>query len=437
MKRVIITSLLFCASLSAQEITLTLEESLALGLKNSKELQIASSQILKSEAIVSEISSSMLPKLSLNASYTKLSDVNPFQVTLPSLPQPITIQESILDNYNLSAKIEQPLFTGFRLSSLKSAAELNNKAESIKYERERITKADNIQQVFWKLYTTQQISKLVEENLSALNSHLKSTTSLLENGLVTKNDLLKLKVEVANIELKLVDAQNNVLLTMALFNKTLGLPLSTKTNIIGVELESDDFDPSFEELSNRALQDRQEIKSTKFQIAALEQKENAASSGWYPQLFAFGDFYYNNPNQRFLPLENEFNDSWDVGLGLKWEVWNWGGTSAKVEQAKQDYLQAENSFALLKENIELDVYNNYLNLQRAIKKIELSKLQVESAEENYRITKQKYYQQLATSTDLIDAETSLLNAKTTQITSKVEYKIGLSALNTAIGTEIK
>jgi len=85
----------------------------------------------------------------------------------------------------------------------------------------------------------------------------------------------------------------------------------------------------------------------------------------------------------------------------------------------------------------MDVYNNFLNLQRAIKKIDLSDLQVESADENYRITKQKYYQQLATSTDLIDAKASLLNAKTTLITSKVEYRVGVSALNRAIGKETK
>ena len=87
----------------------------------------------------------------------------------------------------------------------------------------------------------------------------------------------------------------------------------------------------------------------------------------------------------------------------------------------------------MKENIQLEVYNNYLNLKKTSKKIELSELQVESAEENYRITKEKYYQQLATSTELIDAETALLNANISLITSKVEYKIGLSELNRSTG----
>lgn len=435
MKKLVITLIYICSVSAAQELTLTLKQSLELGLKNSKELQIANSNILKAAATVSEISSSMLPKFSLNGRYSRLSDVHPFQIDLPILPQPITIQESILDNYNLSATIEQPLFTGFKLSSLKSAAKLNKQAESIKYEKERINKTDNIIQAFWKFYTIQQIRKLVEENLAALNSHLKNTNSYLENGLVTKNDYLKLKVEVANTELKLVDANNNEKLTRAFFNKELGLPLNNQTDIKVDELSNDSFKIDYQELLKEAKNNRQEIRSVKLQINALEEKENAAMSDWYPQLFAFGNFYYSNPNQRFMPLENKFNDSWDIGVALKWNVWNWGGTSAKVEQAKQDYYQAEESFNILKENIEFDVYNNYLNIQKALKKIELSKLQVESAEENYRITKQKYSQQLATSTDLIDADTALLNAKTTLVTSKIEYKIGLSSLNKAIGRD--
>jgi len=181
------------------------------------------------------------------------------------------------------------------------------------------------------------------------------------------------------------------------------------------------------------MNNRAEIKSTSLRIKALEKKRQASQSDFYPQLFAFGNYYYSKPNQRYLPVENKFNDSWDVGVALKWNLWNWGGTSSRVEQAEQDLIQAKESLSLLKEGIELDVYNNYLKLQSAIEKINLSKMQIKSAEENYRITKEKYKQQLATSTDLIDAEASLLKAKTTYENSKAEYLIRKAELEKAVG----
>ena len=436
MKKIIFIIIFAFSLTNAQEVTLTLEQSFEIGLSGSKELSIANSQIIKADASVSEISSLMLPKLSLNASYAKLSDVPPFQVTLPSLPNPITIQESIMDNYTLNAKIEQPLFTGFRLSSLKSAAKINKLAVEIDYEKETINKQDDIQKAFWNYYTSLQIVDIIIENLNALNFHLKNTNTYLENGLATKNDFLKLKVEVTSTELKLLEAQNNSKKARAIFNKTIGLPLDNETNILVEELTNTNIINDYNELLLQARSNRQEIRTTKLQIEALKEKEFAAMADWYPQLYAFGNFNYNNPNQRYLPLENKFNDSWDVGLALKWDIWNWGGTSAKVEQAKQSQYQAETSLLLLGENVELDVYNNYLNIQKSAKEIELSELQVESAEENYRITEKKYTQQLATSTDLIDAEAALLNAKTSLIRSKVNYQMNIFALNKSIGTKI-
>jgi len=316
MKKIIVFCLIY-VSISAQELTLTLEKSLRLGIENSKELQIANSKILKADAAYSEVYSTMLPKLSFNASYAKLSEVDPFQVTLPGVTSPITIQESFTNNYALSATIEQPLFTGFKLSSLKNASELQRKVENSNYTKRKIEKADEIQQTFWKFYTTIQISKLIKENLEALNSHLKNTTSFLENGLVTKNDFLKLKVEIANTELKLVDALNNEKMARAKFNKTIGVPLNSETNIVVEQLKKFDHSVVFEDLLKVATEKRQELKSTKLHIQTLDELESAARADWYPHLYAFGNFYYNNPNQRILPLSDKFNDTWDVGVSLK------------------------------------------------------------------------------------------------------------------------
>jgi outer membrane protein TolC len=435
----IITILFFISNLLvAQEISLTLEQSLELGFKNSKELKISQSKLSHAEAIKDEVSSNMFPRLSLSAGYSRLSDVPPFSVNLPFIPSggSFTIQETILDNYNLSASLEQPIFTGLKLSSLKSAADFNIKAEEILLEKEKNNLSEAIQKAFWNYYNAQQIKDLTIESLNTLRKHLTDTESFLDNGMVTRNDYLKLKLEVASMELKLLDINNKVQLAQSLFNKTIGLPLNSYSQVKVREIQIASNDKEFEKIKDEAIKNREEIISTNWRLKALKEKETASKSEWYPQLFAFANYYYNNPNQRYLPLDNEFNDSWSLGVALKWNIWDWGGTSAKVEQAKQDYFQLEKSYDLLKENVELDVYNNYLTHQNKIEKINLSKLQVESAEENYRITKEKYNQQLATSTELIDAETALLNAKTMLVTSKIEYELSKIALNKSAGRRI-
>lgn len=438
MKKIIIISFVLINSFNAQNIKLTLKQSLELGLKNSKEIQIADSRIKKAEAQMNEISSSMLPKISLSAGYTRLSDVPPFSIQLPFIPTggSFTIQETILNNYNLSASIEQPIFTGFKLSSLKSATNLNMKAEEMLLKKSKNDKSEEIQKAFWNYYNAKQMVELLNESLKTLQSHLNDAKNFLDNGLITKNDFLKIKYEKENVQLKLLDANNGLKITRSMFNKSIGLKLNNDTEIIVEKIKVDEMIGDYLNIKNEAEENRSEIASTKLRLNALKEKETAAKSEWYPQLFAFANYYYNKPNQRYLPLKDEFNDSWSVGVGLKWNIWNWGGTSAKVEQAEQDFYQLENNYKIIKENIELDVYSKYLTLESKIEKIKLSNLQVESAEENYRITKEKFNQQLATSTELIDAETNLLKAKTTLISSKIEYQLSKMALEKSAGRKI-
>lgn len=436
MKKLIITLLLGVGLLSAQERVLTLEESLQIGLRNSKQIKISQAVLKSSEAKITEVGSQMLPRLSFGASYTRLSDVKPFAVSVPFSQTPITIQETILDNYQLKLSLQQPLFTGFRLSSLKSAAEYNNKAVEFEHTKEINEEALRIHQTFWNYYKAQKVLQLVEENLKSLEKHLADTKNFLENGLVTRNDLLKLEVQYSNTELKKIEAKNAVELARTSFNKAVGLPLNTISQVMAEEPQAISLTTKFDELLTEALQSREEIKSLEYKIKAGEENIDAAQAGWFPSIFLFGDYYYSKPNQRIMPLEDKFEDTWAVGVGLNWNIFDWGETSAKTTQAEQQLIQAETTYQIIKENIELEVYKDYLTALSEFEKVSVSNKAVEQAEENYRITKDKYNQQLATSTDLIDTEVALLNAQTNLTNALVDLELAKTKLEKSVGRRI-
>jgi outer membrane protein TolC len=436
MKKLFITLLIVIGVINAQERALTLEESLQIGLQNSKQLKISQATFKSSEAKITEVGSQMLPQLSFGASYTRLSDVKPFAVTVPFSPTPITIQETILNNYQLKFSLQQPLFTGFRLSSLKSAAEYNSKAVELEHTKEINEEALRIHQAFWNYYKAQKVLQLVEENLKSLEKHLTDTKNFLENGLVTRNDLLKLEVQYSNTELKRIEAKNAVELARTTFNKSIGLPLNSKSQVSAEEPTATPITTKFDDLLSEALQAREEIKSLEYKIKAGEENIDAAQAGWFPSVFLFGDYYYSRPNQRIMPLEDKFEDTWAVGVGLSWNIWDWGETYAKTTQAEQQLIQAETTYQIIKENIELEVYKDYLTVLSEFEKVSVSKKSVEQAEENYRITKDKYNQQLATSSDLIDAEVALLNAQTNLTNALVDLKLAKTKLEKSLGRNI-
>ena len=436
MKELLIVCLILTTGLWAQEKIFTLEESLEIGLKNSKELKISQSKVISSDARITEVSSQMLPRLSFAAGYTRLSDVPPFEVSVPLFPDPIKIQDVILDNYTMKVSLQQPLFTGFKLSSLKSAAENNYTATSLEYDKDINEYAFKIYSAFWNYHKSKLLKSLLEETLDQTAKHLEDTKNFFNNQLVTKNDLLKLEVQYSNIKLQLIEAEDNCNVTRINFNKVLGVDLSTDTDIAPKEINEPENEYDIETITNEAYNNRKEIESLEYRIKSSEDAVTAAQSNWFPSIYLFGDYYYNSPNQRYLPPKDEFNDSWDVGVTLSWDIWNWGYTSSQSTQAEQNLVQVQTSLSQLKDVIRIEVYRAYLNYNSSIEKLSVSRKSVEQAEENYRIIQDKYNFQLATSTDLIDAETSLLQAKTNLNNSLVDFQLAKVMLEKAIGRKI-
>ena len=436
MKKKIIIALLFSVGILAQTKKLTLSESLEIGLQNNKDLRISQSKLTSASAQVTAATSQLLPQIGLTASYMRLSNIPPFEVSLSFLPSPVQISPVILNNYNIKLSLQQPLFTGFRLWSLKSAAESNYEAANLDLKKDMNETAFKIQNAFWNFYKAQQYVNVLEENLNQMKQHLDDTQNFVDNNLATRNDLLKLEVQYSSVQLQKIEADNQLDIARMVFNQILNLPLEQQTEIEVPDLTASKTDYSEDELINEARQNRNELKAMEQRVEASMSGLRAAKSAWFPSIYLMGDYYYNRPNQRILPAVDKFKESWDVGMTLSWSVWNWGYTSSQTKIAEQNKIQAETSLSQLSDAVEIEVGKNFLTLQRAYDKVNVAKLTVDQAQENYRITQDKYNAQLATSTDLIDAETSLLQAKTNYNNALVDYEIAKVSLNKSIGRRI-
>lgn len=436
MKKILIIVLISFISTFGQVKKFTLSQSITLGLQNSKELKISKSKIVESKAQVSAATSHLLPQLSFSGSYMRLSNIPPFQVSLPIFPQPIQISPVILDNYTLKLSLQQPLFTGFKLWSLRSAAESIYNASKSSYNSDLNDAAFKIQAAFWNFYKAGQNNKVIADMLKQIKQHLDDTKNFYANGLVTKNDLLKLEVQYSNVELQKIESDNGLDIARAAFNQALGLPLNDSTEVEAKNIKAEKSNYNYDELVTEAKQNRNELKAMQYRVAASSKNVSAAKSGWFPSLFLIGDYYYSKPNQRIIPAVDKFKDTWDVGVTLSWSIWNWGLTSSQTTIAEQNKIQAETSLAKLKDAVEIEVYQNYLTFSRAFDKVKVAKLSVQQAQENYRITQEKYNTQVASSTDLIDAETSLMQSKTNYNNALVDYEIAKARLDKSIGKKI-
>jgi len=424
--------ILFSVSLFAQEkLFLSIDQAIELGLKNSKMLHSSLMKVKSAESKVKEVSALRLPSLKLSARYTRLSKVDPFIIETPFGSFPIA--PGIYDNYATQLSLTQPLFTGFRiLGNINLNEELSN-ATNEEYNKDKSDLLFNIKNSYWNVFKAQQFKKVMDETVEQIKAHLQDAKNLEKAGLLTKNDVLKIEVQYSNILYQQIDAENAVKLSIVALNNTLGIPLETQTEITSTANLSEYQTDELSKLISAAIEKRPEVKAADSRIKASEAGVTLAQSSWYPQVSLYGNYYYSKPNQRILPSRNQFDATWDAGVMLNMNIWDWLTTKHQTDQAEAQLEQAKDGFGMIKDGITLEVTQNYLSVNQAKRKIDIAKLNVEQAEENLRVTSEKFKNGYSTSSELIDAETALISAKTNYTTSVVDFELAKAKLEKSIG----
>jgi len=425
-----------------QKLTLTIEQATRLGLENSKALHTSQFKVDAAGAKASETNTLALPSLKFNGVYTRLSNVPPEAVNLPAnsfgpgFPPSdlaLTLSPTILDNYSVGATLQQPLFTGQKISGAIEAADYTARATEQDFRRDKAEIIYNIEAAYWTLYQAIEAKRFVDENVEQVKIHVTDAENLLKQGFLTTNDLMKIQVQLSDALVRQIDAENGVQLAMYSLNNTLGIPLRTEIVLASTIQINDRSWDSVDSLVNRALEKRPEVLGMHARVKAGEAGLESARGSWWPQVYLVGNYSYLSPNQRYFPVTNEFKGTWDVSVSLSYDIWNWWQTGYQTAEAQSQLAQAQVGLSMVQDGVTLEVTQCYLSIEKAKERKAVSEQGVAQAEENYRIMTGKYKQGLAANSDLRDAEVELLQAKLNLTQSLVNYELAIAQLSKAIG----
>jgi outer membrane protein TolC len=186
-------------------------------------------------------------------------------------------------------------------------------------------------------------------------------------------------------------------------------------------------------LLDAALAGRPELRAAEFRIKASEAGVKAAKAGGYPQVSLAGNYYYNRPNSRYLPALDKFKSTWDLGVAVSFDLWNWGQTKNQAEQAKAQLAQARDARQLLEDQAVLEVTQCRLALIQARRKTEVAVVAIGQADENLRLVRERFRQGVALNTDVLDAEVFLLQARTAKVQAAIDLVLAQARLEKALG----
>lgn len=422
--------------LARDKVKLSLDEAVQTGLGKSKTIAITNSKLASAKAKVKETEAAMYPSLKLAASYTRLSEVDPFTVKIPNGSggfNSMSLSPAILNNYSAKLSLAQPIFTGNRLTATNELAELNAKAggEDVKKDEQQIIY--DIKNAYWNYYRSIESIKTIDSTLEQMRAHLKDIESFYKNGLGTLNDVLKVKVQLSNLEYTKIEAETGVAISLTLLNNAMGIAVSTEVETTSTPAELDRNSSKLDDLISEAYKTRNDIKAMDYRVQASQTGVKVSEAGWYPQVNFAANYTMANPNSRIQPAKEEFKGTWDLGLNISYDIWNWSTTSRQAEQAEQTLEQSRLTYNQMKDIAAMEITQNYLTVDKSKEKIPAARLTVEQAVENLRVTYEKFKGGLGTNSDLLDAETLLFSAKINMTTALVDLEIAKIRLDKSIG----
>ena len=419
-------------SAQSQDIkSLSLNETIEMSLKNSPALKASSERNVQATARVRQALDNKLPDINVSGSYLYLA--NPTISTKTKALQGTDsagnkteiphVNQAMYGILNLSL----PIYAGGKIRYGIESAKYLEKAASLDVEKDRENVILNTINAYVNLYKANVTVGVIKDNL-AQSRHQDSVFSRLEeNGLLARNDLLKSELQTSNIELTLLDAENNLKIANVNMDLMLGLPETTMIQTDVTEFDKQFSEKTIDEYEQLALQNRKDVQALSFRRKAATSGIAIAKAEQYPTVALTGGYIAANI-PHLLTITNAVN----VGIGLQYNLSFWK-SKAQIAEARSKEKELIADQAQLVDGIRLHINQDFENYLLSKRKTDVYKKAVVQAEENYRITKNKYDNALVNTSDLLEANVSVLQSKINLAVAKADVLLAYSKLLEASG----
>lgn len=418
---------------------LSLDEAVKIAVAKNSRVKEADERLNSANEEKKRARADFFPKGSAEYTYTRLNEApntsfsNPFHdPTDPNSLETVNFTVGNQTTYQWNASLTQPLFTGFAILSQYQISDLGVTIAETEKELTVLDLVRNVKTAYYNVLLAKAALMVTEEAVRNLESHKRDAEQFYKQGMIPYNDLLKSKVALADAVQQREKAKAAVMISTAALNILLEYNVNHETDV-EAPLDIPKVSYQLTDLINDALKNRPELEVLSLSIKSLDQVIRLAKSDYYPQVAMVGR--YEQTGDNLLASENDFGPVYNSALLLtaKWDFFEGGKTKANVARYRYDKKALMKQYKSAENVIQLEVKTAFSNLLVSEKNIVTSQESLVQAEENWRITDLQYKEQIATSTDVLDARTELTQAESNYYSALYGYMISLADLERAIG----
>lgn len=405
---------------------MSLVDALDLALHQNGDILRGKSELQAQYGVVVQTRAVALPKLAASGLYEYSQEVQ----TFPGFQVPFHV-------WNANVQLTQTIYQGGQLTAAIRSAKLTKDQALLQYQTVIADSLLLVRIAYFDVLQAQEQVVVEEASVKLLTSELDDQKRRFEAGTVPQFNVLRADVELGNERPKLIQARNslrvgkNNLVTLLGYN----VPVDIWEDIplqLTDKLDAEPYEIDLPKALTQALQKRTELASLRKTHELRKEGIVNAKAGYRPTVQIFGG--YGIENSEFLTDPAQTVHGPYAGAQFSWNIFDGLLTQGKIKQANSLYEESRVDVDNETRNIELEVRTDYSNFIEARETLESQKKVQEEAEEALRLATARADAGTGTQLDVLSAQTSLTQARSTQVQALHDYDVARARLERAIGT---
>lgn len=334
---------------------------------------------------------------------------------------------------NFAIEATQVLYAGGAVSNQIAIAELQQQLAQLDKEKNKQDIRFLLAGNYLEMYKLQNQREVYLKNIEQTRKLLSDIRAKEVQGLALRNDITRYELQLQSLELALTQIENGIVILNNQLVTVLGLPGSTSIETDSSLLEK--LPPSFNEnrWQETAETESPVLQQTLLNIKQQEHREKTAKAERLPSIALFAGDRFDGPITIEVPPIDKNLNYWYVGIGVKFNIASTYKSGKKIRLSQLATQKAIETDLLFRENLQTAVKEAYIRFQEAFTIYDTQLKSLELATQNYRVINNRYLNELALITDMLDASNSKLNAELQVANARINILFNYYKLRKTVG----
>lgn len=405
---VVLCALLWTEGSYAQNYyVLTLEQMFALADENSKTLQAEDAAVVEAQQGVKVAKSGYLPDIGISLSASYLGNGH---LTDRDFSNGQSIKMPHFGN-NFAVEATQLIYGGGAVTNSVAMAKLKEEMAGVNREAARSRIHFILTGFYLDLYKLQNVLKVYDKSIELAKVIIEDTKARTEAGVALQNDVTRYELQLKNLELARRRVENSIEILNYDLVTMLGLPADTEIVLDSTLTERTIPTESMDYWQQLAQTNAHAVKQSALAVKMGERGEMLARSERLPKIALVAANHFDGPITIEVPTINKNFNYWYVGVGVSFNISSLYKANKSIKQAQYSTALSRRRYDDVVEQTAMAVQADYTKYLEAYDEVATLEKSVQLANENYQVIENRYRNDIALVTDMLDASNQLLDAE--------------------------